>query len=174
MGTCKSKGPLLARIFGDKEIKIEEILYHETGHESLLNEALFVHIDPNTEEWRHSLKSATAKEVYLEVYKVLRNATTVSALFDALGRDLKDLCIEQSQIAKFVRVYGRTKLMHDCRSTLFLTEVDHEPCVVEVRSYPGVDQRVPHIFSAGVHHIWKFLGGPTHRLQIVVPSSENL
>lgn len=170
----KINGPMLERIFPQRDIFLEEILFEEAFHDaSLLNPNLFVHIDPKTDEWRHALRGASASETALEVYKVLRNGNTVMDLFKALNRDTKSLFIEQSQIAKFMRIYGHSEILNDCRATLFLTEVKGEACVVEVRSYPGIDQCVPHIFSASVHHIWRLLGGPTHRLQIVVPVPRN-
>ncbi|MCX6788406.1 MAG: hypothetical protein WCO21_02550 [bacterium] len=161
---------ILKHIFPEKEILIESISPDDARKECLMNEELFMHIDPLAHEWHSSLKGAEAGEVQLEVWQVLKNKSCVSKIFEELGRgSLKSLCLQQSQIARFIRVYGHSEIMKDCRATMFLTEVDDEVVVIEFQSFPEMDRLVPQIFSTATHHAWRLVGGPTRRLQIVVP-----
>lgn len=164
----KEVGPILRQIFKYREIEIGEIHHFETAQESLMNEDVFVHIDPS--EWRPHVKGKPAKGIHVQLFEVLRNPSNDRALFESLGRNLDDLCLKQSQIAKFVRIYGHSAILNDTRSTLFLTRTEEGYRVIEVRSYLKVDRFTPRLLSSSLHHTWKLFGGPKRRLQIVVPA----
>lgn len=159
-------GPILKRVFEERDIVIGEILPDEA--ESLLSKKAFVHIDPTMDEWEHLAKAAPAKETRVQVFQILRDVTKADVLSQSFGRELDELCLEQSQIARFVRAHCHDDLMHDCRSTLFLTKIEDEPkpVLVEVRSYHKVDKFIPRI----VHNVLRVFGGPRRWMQIVVPA----
>lgn len=164
----KEVGPILRQIFKYRQIEIGEIHHFETAQESLMNEDIFVHIDPS--EWRPHVKGKPAKGICVQLFEVLRNPSNDRALFESLGRNLDDLCLTQSQVAKFVRIYGHSAILNDTRSTLFLTRTEEGYRVIEVRSYLKVDRFTPRLLSSSLHHTWKLFGGPKRRLQIVVPA----
>jgi hypothetical protein len=166
----RESGPILRQIFKYRLIEIEEIHHFDTAQESLMNENIFVHIDPS--EWRPHVKGKQAKGIHVQLFEVLRNPSNDRALFESLDRNLDDICLTQSQVAKFVRVYGHSAILNDTRSTLFLTRTEEGYHVIEVRSYLRVDKFTPRLLSASVHHTWKLFGGPKRRLQIVVPAPE--
>ena len=161
-------GNLLVRLFKDKLITIDEIRHPEMEGETLMNESVFVHIDPRTDEWKDMLDHKPAEGIAVEIYGVTRSAKD-SQIFNSLNRNWDELCIEESQIAKFVRVNG-DRFMKNCRSTLFLVKIKEGYHVIEVRSYAGLDRYVPHMVGMKFHHILKAFDGIRCKYQIVVPA----
>ena len=168
LGGGEGGGNLLVRLFKDKLIMIDEIRHPEMEGETLMNESVFIHIDPRTDEWRGVLDHRPAKGIAVEIYGVTRSAKDLQ-IFGALNRSLDELCVEESQIAKFVRVNGN-EFMKNCRSTLFLVKIKEEYRVIEVRSYAGLDRYVPHMVGMRFHHILKAFDGVRCKYQIVVPT----
>lgn len=171
MGTHKKEKPLVQRIFCERDIVVEEIRPEDVERETLLNEEIFVHIDPNMDEWRHLVKAEPAKRVRLQIIKVLRDIPSLEALTKALGCKLDDICLKPSQIAKFVRIYGETDVVKDCRLNTFFTKADNkeEPHVIDVLSHPDLHGYIP----LRVHNIRKMLlGEPRRWHQLIIPIFE--
>ena len=150
---------ILRLISGGKSLALDAV----DGTETLADaKDTFAWIDSDFKNWGADEKGPATKETPVDVHEMTKDAF-FSQIFGSLNSDVRQLCLTQHQIKKFVRKY-RNWLRTDGYGTFFLFESRGNFFVADVR-FRSVDELGVHVRQFEYSVVWRAEG----RRRVVVP-----